>query len=45
MIDSLRKELKAWPQYTQAILVHEGFRDVANEIITIRHDAWVQLAS
>ena len=43
IVDSLLEELKVGPQKTQAIPIRDGFLGLADGIITIGYDAWVQL--
>lgn len=45
IVDCVIKESKGEPQYTQAIMVWEGFPGLANIIITVGYDVWVQLTS
>jgi hypothetical protein len=39
IVNSLIKELKVELRYTQAILVQEGFPNLANDTIVVRLDA------
>ena len=42
IVDSLIKELKVGPQYTQVIILEEGFLHPTNSTITVELDTQVQ---